>query len=265
MLKNVILIVFSLFAISANAQYWFGPKVGLHRNDFIYQESNYKSDSFDVKSNYNGQYGVVLVYQATEKYAVHGELYYERLNKKVTNKDGSDIPVYSKTNFNYLSLPFSLRWNFGREPTHFYIAGGPKLSLWLGGSGEILLDEFSEDKTVEGPLDYKMRFTSNRSDRGNNYRTIAEANILQYGLQVSSGVYFDVVSGGRVLLDVRYSFGHSNMGFNNNPDFSFDEYTEDWEFRNYTLSVSLAYLFEYNVALQRKGASTNKISKKSKR
>ena len=79
----------------------------------------------------------MMIYQASEKYAVMAELIYERINRKVTEKEGSDIEVYSKSVYNYLSVPFSLRWDFGREPTYYYISGGPKISYWLGGTGEI--------------------------------------------------------------------------------------------------------------------------------
>ncbi len=261
--KHFLFLSLVCFCTVAHGQYWFGPKGGIQRTDFIYQDSKYKSDSFEVSSDYSGQFGLVLIYQASEKYAVHAELNYERLNKQVTNKDEDEIPIFSKTRFHYLTIPFSLRWNFGREPVHFYVAGGPKLSYWLGGSGEILLDEFNEARTVDAPIPYSLHFRQSKGGDSDK-RSIVEANRLQYGLQVSTGVYFDIVTGGRLLVDLRYSFGHSNMGFNDNSDFTFETYEENFEFRNYSLSISLAYLFEYNVALQRKGSSTNKLSKKSK-
>ena len=252
------------FYTAANGQYWFGPKGGIQRTDFIFQEADYKTDSFNVSSDLSGQFGLMFIYQASEKYAVHAELNYERLNKKVTNKADDDIPIFSKTRFHYLTIPFSLRWNFGSEPVHYYIGGGPKLSYWLGGTGEILLDEFNEARTVDAPIPYSIYFTQDKGGDSDK-RAIVEANRFQYGLQVSTGMYFDVVTGGRVLVDLRYSFGHSNMGFNDNSDFTFTTYTENFEFRNYSLSLSLAYLFEYDAALQRKGSSTNKNSRKVRR
>ncbi len=247
-----------------HAQYWFGPRVGLQRADFIYQDSQYKKDSFDVSNHYGGHYGIMMIYQASDKYAVSGELLYEQIGKKVTNRADDDVSVYSQTSFRYLSFPFSLRWNFGSEPVYFYVAGGPKLSYWLGGTGEILLDEFNEAKTVVDPIPYSVKF---KQENGGDFdrRSVVEANRVQYGLQVSAGMYFDVVTGGRILVDLRYSFGHSNMGFNDNADYKFVTYEENFEFRNYTLSATLAYLFEYNAALQRKGSSTNKNSKKVKK
>jgi hypothetical protein len=247
-----------------HAQYWFGPRVGLQRTDFIYQDSEYKKDSFNVSNHFGGQYGLMVIYQASEKYAVSGELFYEQISKKVTNKEDDEIPIYSQTSFRYLSLPFSLRWNFGKEPVFFYVAGGPKLSYWLGGSGEILLDEFNQSKTIEDPIPYSVKF---KREKGGDFdrRAVVEANRVQYGLQVSTGMYFDVVSGGRILVDLRYAFGHSNMAFNGNTDYTYSEYEENFEFRNYTLSATIAYLFEYDVALQRKGSSTNRNSKKIKK
>ncbi|MFH6981804.1 outer membrane beta-barrel protein [Marinoscillum luteum] len=264
MIKYFIVVFYLLCWTGANAQYWFGPKVGGHRTDFVYQESTYKSDSFDVSTDYGLQGGVMMIYQASEKYAVMAELIYERINRKVTEKEGSDIEVYSKSVYNYLSIPFSLRWDFGREPTYYYISGGPKLSYWLGGTGEIYLDELNESRTLDGPLPYKFEFSQRKGDIP-NHRAVPQANRFQYGLQVGAGVYFDVATGGRVLVDLRHSFGHSNMGFNGNPNFSFDTYQENFRYRNYTLSLSVAYLFEYDVQLQRKGMSTIKESNKPKK
>lgn len=263
-MKHLLPVFLLLLITQANAQYWFGPKIGGQRTDFIYQEEDYKTDSFNVGEDYGMQFGLVMIYQATEKYAVHTELIYERINKEVTNKEDDDIPVFSQSTYNYLSIPLSLRWNFGREPTYYYISGGPKLSFWLGGSGEIYLDEFNESRAIDGPLPYDFAFKqANGGDQ--NSRAIVEANRVQYGLQAGGGVYFDIATGGRLLFDLRYAFGHSNMGFNNNADFSFETYQENFKYRNYSLSLSVAYLFEYDVELQKKGMSTIRDSNKRKR
>lgn len=257
------LLLFSLLAFSQiQAQYWFGPKVGVQRTDFKYQVPEYKDDSFNIKPNYNFQVGGVLVYQASDKYAIHGELVYERIRRELTNKEGSLVPVYSDIVFNYLSVPFSLRWNFGGDPLHFYVSGGPKLSYWLGGTGKVFLDEFNEFGNGE-ILRYDFVYRQSKSEVTNSTKlAVVEANRVQYSLQIATGTYFDLLEGGRIMIDLRYSFGHSNVGFNNNPDFQYDAYKENFRFRNNMFSISLAYLFEYDVRGRAKGMSTIKESNK---
>lgn len=247
---------------SASAQYWFGPKVGAQRTDFIYHNKEYKQDSFKIRADYGIHAGAMVIYQATDKYSVQGELLWERLTKLVTEKEDSNVPVYSKSNYNYLSVPFSLRWNFGGEPIHFYVGGGPKISYFLGGTGFLDLDEF--DEGTGEPKDYRFVFKQSKSD-GVTKLAVPEINRIQYALTVSGGVYLDLVTGGRLSIDLRYSFGHSNVGFNNNRDFVHNTYSENFRYRQNILSVSLAYLFEYDVKLQSKGMSTIDESNKKKR
>ncbi len=257
--KSVLLFsVIFLLAFDLSAQYWFGPKVGFHRTDHIYQATNYKSDSFNVKPNYNFQFGAVMTYQASDKYSVHTEVNFERYGKSLENFEG-DPQAISKSNSGFLTVPFVLRYNFGKAPFLFYINGGTKLSYWLYQNGT-LENEFLQEG--EPPiLDYRLVF---RDDSSTDFdrRNLERPNRLQYALLAGGGMYFDLANEARIMLDIRYSFGHSNMGFNGSRDFDFEPYVEDFEYRHNALSISVGYMFEYNAQLQRKGRSTNKLSNK---
>ena len=51
----------------------------------------------------------------------------------------------------------------------------------------------------------------------------------------------------------------------NNSNIPEGGYQENYEYTHNTLSVSLAYMFEYNTQLKRKGGSTSSASKKTKK
>lgn len=263
-MKYLVLVVLGFCSVSAQAQFWFGPKIGVQQTNFVYQEPKYKQDTVSVGDDQGFQFGGIFVYQGTEKYAAQVELLWERIQKTVTNLPTSEVPIYSFTQYEFLSLPLSLRYNFGNEPIHYYIAGGPKLSLWMSGKGSLYLDELNEAKTLDGPIDYKFVF---RESKGGDFnrRTVIDANRLQYSLQVSTGMYFDLQFGGRLLLDLRYSFGHSNMAFNKSAEFKYDSYYENLEFRNNTLSANIAYIFGYDAAAAKKGLSTIEDSRDVKK
>ena len=72
-----------------------------------------------------------------------------------------------------------------------------------------------------------------------------------------------VLGGGRVLVDFRYNFSHSNLGFNGSQDFAFsgESYYENFEHRNHSITLSVGYLLYYNSQLKRKGSSTAKVKK----
>lgn len=272
---------FVLFGLihQANAQYWFGPKVGFHRVDHNYQTTGYKGDSFNIAPNYNFQVGFVMTYTASKRYSAHAEINWERIGKHVKNIENENLVlnqlVDSRMNFHFLTIPFMLRVNFGRPPVHYYINGGPKLSFWLGGNGNTTLEEFVENRLDENgevvPEVWQIRFKQRKSDKqdinsydpySSNRMALEKANILQYSLTLGGGAYFDIRGGSRIMLDLRYSFGHSNMGFNGSQDFEWEGYYENFEYRHHMMSLSAGYMFEFDAKMQRKGKSTNKLSNK---
>ncbi|MEQ8336947.1 MAG: outer membrane beta-barrel protein [Cyclobacteriaceae bacterium] len=251
-MKILIFCVFLLTGTLSYAQYWFGPKIGGHRIDHVYQDNEYKQDTVRVIPNHNFQGGFVFHYSSDDRYSFRTEIVYERIGIVVKNRDVT--PIHSRMTNHFISLPLQLRMSFNQGSTHYYINGGPKISYWVSGNGYIDLDEFLDDSI--DPINYNIVFKESKKVRENQL-ALPGANRFQYALTVGAGSYVDLAVGGRLEIDFRYSFGHSNMGFNRNPDVTFSEYYDNLTYRNFMLSVSVAYLMEYNAQLKRKGASTN--------
>lgn len=257
------------------SQYWIGPKVGYHYTLHDYQDDRYL-DNYTSAKDHNFEAGLVVTYTANDRYAVHGELYYEQISNRVRNK--ANFQVDSRTNYNYLSAPILLRISMGHAPVHWYLNAGPKVSFWLSGNGVL---EYADDEAgnEQGIVreDYKVVFNRSKAGLDEGPYFIYEANRIQYSLTAGGGFYLDLANGGRLMVDFRYNWGHSNMGFNEdvnvkngtlniNGDFAPENgYFENYEFSNTTLSFSLAYMFEYNTQLKRKGGSTSGESKKTKK
>lgn len=266
LMKYVIGLLFCICFYASQAQYWFGPKFGIHRASFEYDNTLYKVDSFSVNESYGLQLGGVFVYEATSMYSVQTEITYKRINKKVENKLVS--PIISNSTYNYLSIPFLLRVSFGSEPIHYFVGGGPEVNIWLGGKGDIKLDEFAEGPV--GVLDendglYRQTYdvTYQQSKSEDNLWAIPNANRVQYTLTAVAGVYLDLVSNGRLLIEGRYMWGHSNLGFNDNPNFTWESYYENFEHRINMATISIAYLFHYDAKEARKGMSNLSESKQA--
>ena len=274
-MKYFLIFTFSFIAFSAFSQYWFGPKIGFSYIDHIFQESTYERDSFNVPQNWNFQAGLALSYSATDRYAVYGELLYEKVGKKVTDlaSDGANIRTDMTNHF--LSAPVMLRITLGRVPFHYYVNGGPRLAFWLGGKGKISLDEFSEDPPAgrdenENPLPIKYTITFRRSKalEADDFSVayISNPNRLQFGLTAGGGLLFDIQGKGQLQLDFRYTWVHSNMGINGNGDFlAFTSYRENYGYYHGIATLGVAYLFGYDSQLARKGKSTSGGSNKKKR
>ncbi len=264
-MKHVVTLLLIFLSGNAYSQYWFGPKAGLNYTDHFYQESRYERDSFNIAKDINFQFGVALNYTATDLYSVYTEIVYERIGKHVKDLSGGDIVSAKMTN-NFISIPVMLRVSLGRVPFHYYINGGPKLSYWLSGNGVVLLDEFKEfrrDPTTGEALPFKYK-VSFRSAGGlqEGKAHIERAERLKFGIVVGGGGFFDLENGARLMVDLRYNWGHSNLAFNYARDLSFDSYRENLEYTHNIASISVGYLFAYNSSFKRKGKSTNRESNK---
>lgn len=263
-------------SVSLNAQYWIGPKVGYHYTIHDYQDDLYL-DNYKSEDNHNFEAGLVVTYTASDRYAVHGELFWEQIGNKVVNESG--FTVVSTSQFNYLSAPILLRVSMGHTPVHWYLNAGPKVSLWLNGKGNI---KYADDEAggLDGivDVDYKIVYSSGKAQGTEKFAYVDRANRIQYALTAGGGFYLDLANGARMMFDARYNWGHSNMGFNTDVndargallvgsqiDIPRSGYQENYEYTHNTLSFSIAYMFEYNTQLKRKGGSTSKDSKNTKK
>ncbi|GAB4245193.1 MAG: hypothetical protein Tsb0034_23640 [Ekhidna sp.] len=268
--------LFSLFILSfsASAQYWFGPKAGISYIDHVYQERSYERDSFNVSKDWNFQAGAAFNYTATGMYSVYGEIMYERIGKKLEDKFANGDFAKTEMTNHFITIPVMLRVTLGTVPFHYYVNGGPRLSYWLGGNGSFELEEFDEFPPVvddDGnplPVDYKLKFKSTNASPDDPFTAFVEKpNRVQFGLALGGGVYFDLATGGRLQLDFRMNWVHSNMGTNSNNDTNLvrQSYRENLEYFHNISSLSIAYLFGYDSQMKRKGKSTNKESNKKKK
>ncbi len=279
-MRFVLLALLVLVVFSSEAQYWIGPKVGYHYTIHDYQNPNYTKD-YKVSKDHNFEAGVVVTYTASDKYAVHGELYFEKIGNRVKNREEGNFFVNSKSSFNYLSFPILLRVSMGHQPVHWYLNGGPKLSFWVSGNG---LLQYSDDGSlnIDGTerVDYKIGFSKSEAEGSENgVYFVNEANRIQYSLTAGGGFYLDLANGARAMFDFRFNWGHSNMGFNydlqdndgrtifegNEGNIPESGYQENYEYTHNTISFSIAYMFEYNTEFKRKGSSTSSESKATKK
>lgn len=265
----------TLLTVASSGQYWIGPKVGYHYTLHDYQDDDYR-DSYKINGDHNFEAGLVVTYAASERYAVHGELLFEQIANRVRNK--SDFIVDSETRYNFISAPILLRVSMGHSPVHWYLNAGPKVSFWLGGNGNITYED--DEGNFEGfeIIDYKVAFNKKNASKGTAF-LVNDPNRLQYALTAGGGFYLDLANGARVMVDFRYNWGHSNMGFNvdvneagqtllvgsTSPEIPENGYQENYEYTHNTLSLSIAYMFEYNTDLKRKGGSTIRASRNTKK
>ncbi len=272
--KGVFIIIIILFATEVvQAQFWIGPRIGMHYTSFKYSEkpiplsNGEKLDEnspdslrykYDVENSSNFNAGIVFEYTTEGQYSVHGEVIYQRVNNRVTSQKGDPF-IDSRSTYNFISVPILLKYDFAITPEiSFYLNGGPRISYWLNGKGNIKADELLE--AGDGEKDYKINFSSPSQNNISNNFNIPKANRLQYSFDIGAGVSYNINQNLRTYADVRYTIGQSNMGFNDKADFDLQGYKESIEYSHKIVSFSVGILVGYDPSSKKKGASNNRLS-----
>lgn len=255
-----------------SGQFWVGTAVGGQLTRHVYKDVE-RHNFFSSTNDLNFHAGLVFEYQTDGVFGVHVEVDYLQMRTDVESRS------YAKTDFDkldplpevktsirnsFITLPLLAKASFGQGPLKFFLLGGPRLSYWLGGRGSFsgeALDEFESDEVTS--QNFKVAFGELSDFTGSSERlqVVERANRLQYSIDLGLGTMFDITDEQRVMVQFRYSFGHSNMAFNEGSGFSgvtVDDYVEDQEYKNPQMVLSLAYVIGYNPELQRKGKSSSK-------
>ncbi|MFY0628214.1 MAG: PorT family protein [Reichenbachiella sp.] len=274
MKKLVSTTTFLLLFIGANAQFWIGPKAGITYTNNVYDDYTYKA-RYNVSQDINWHAGLSMDYDSDGRFVVHSELTYERVGNNVSNLS-SEPKLEASSVYHFLSLPMMVRIIFSgrRSAVKFYGQAGPRMKFWLAGNGQTEADEF-EENGFNG-LAYNVRFKNveDRDDSGitdpdeSGLRQGAEfivhkPNRVQYSLDIGGGMFMDLSNGQRLSVDAKFSWGHSNMGFNVEGDgLNLPTFDEDIEYSHNMLTLSVAYLFYFDPIMARKGKSTDGTKKK---
>lgn len=247
------LLLFIIFSSPISAQFLIGPKVGFQLSKVAYEDEVYKEEHTTLfKPGFNA--GVVLNYKVNATFSLHTELFYSRKGK-VEKKEMYGVKNVAA--YHYLDLPLMLRVSYHRkikkQNVEFYGNVGPSFCYWLGGKGTLTANELVE-YTGSDKMKYKIKFEEGDSYGETLYLT--GANRLQTELNLGGGVVVDMAKGQKLMVDFRYGFGLGNtfLGTKNGGNYGLMQYTDNFEGVNHVISLSVAYLFEFNLqAMLKKG------------
>lgn len=268
-LKNKSIFVVILLIFLANetfGQLHFGPKVGLQAFMPIYGDAE-KYDGISLKPRIGFNAGAGFDYNINERFSFYTEFLYSLKGKSLNG--GIRNQFRNSATYHYLEMPVMARltWKGNIKKRYFkwYLNGGGTLNYWLAGNGYIKSYEFHEAALER--LDYVIKFKSAPDfvNSGGFNIYLPEANRVQVGLVLGGGVLLDVARRRQLMIDLRYVLRHSWLAHENAVDVGLDEYYEDFRTLEHTLSLSVAYLFEYNMGDRRKGKSTRGEKVKTKK
>lgn len=227
-----------------------GPKAGIQATRAFFDDEEYYNEYRSLPAlNYHA--GVVGNIKVTDLFSLHTELLLNQTGKKLKGKDDYSL---ARERYRNLTAPVLLRASFPIGYNQVYINAGPNLSYWLGGRGSIRIPELLEGDIEE--LDYSIRFGDRIDVAGAFY--VSDPNRLQLGIDIGAGALLPM---GRdfLMVDLRYTWGHTNMAKTESSYMNFLFFNDDLAYANHGLSLSVAYLFEFDFfTMMTKGKSKSK-------
>ena len=255
-MKIIFLASFFLFLSfgTAVAQFRLGPLAGGSVSRFIYEDEEYKSL---YKTSFKPGYhvGMALNYRVSKLYSLHTEFSYMKKGIKVRYTDAL-VNIHNRAGFHYLSAPVLLRFSFhkniGHQHIEYYANVGPEVNYWLGGRGVLETSERA-DFIKDEELKYKVSFKEDQ-DFG-NHMIVKDPSRVQMSLGLGGGAIVDLSRTQNLAFDVRASLG-IGKSFHGNQDggqYGLNMYAENLEGVHHTLSVTAAYLMNFDLKMLRKG------------
>jgi hypothetical protein len=236
-LKKILLILLLIVSNQALSQVLrIGPKVGITANQAVHDLPSYNEEFKSLPTlAYKG--GVVTNLQVSDLFSLHSEILYSQRNKSVKSKIVGD---YQKEYNRFLSVPLLCRFSYRAGYNEFYVNAGPQVSYWLGGNGKVMTAEVLENGEEE--MHYIIGFSNSEVD---NFMEISDPNRLQLGLDVGLGAVLPM-GPNFLMLDIRYSWGHTNMAKSNTSYLPISFYNDNIRYTHQVLSLSAAYLLDFD-------------------
>ena len=207
--------------------------------------------------------GLVLAFKVKDRYFLTTEYIYSQKGKNVTSKIDPDLN--DKVVYHHIDIPilFSMHFKGHLAKTRefkWYINAGPNTSYWLGGNGVIQAGDLIENRVP--PLHYKIAFGTRPDHNNADILYIKDANRLQFGMNVGAGMLLEPGGKQKIMIDLRYEIGHTQIGNAGSSQFLIpSDYQDSLKGRNKGIRLSIVYLFEFSSDPKdvNKGKSTIKL------
>ncbi len=251
MKKVIFLVICSLLCgTDLLAQYQLGPIVSIGSGKFVYGESAV-ADTVSSGNMPAMQLGIRIGQTLPKPFSLQSEVGFRREGRKMTHISGLEHTEYN----NFATGAALLRITKKGYSQSFYLESGPRLSYWLSGHGQMKGGEI-EVRRMEEPR-YRVQFATPTEITADDFYAV-EANRVQVALEVGIGTQFSVGHKQSVDLSLRYSSGHTQLGDNVIPYYNLFAYQPDQRGSNRSLSLKMAYLFDFDLKDMKKGKSTFK-------
>ena len=252
-LRFFFLIAIAFYCTESLAQVLIGPVVSGNVGYPVFKDKELR-DKLDIKPGFGYNLGASLSFRVQKRFFLQTSLLYSRKVKVLEEKQVDsfyDADFSNTLKLNYIEMPILYTAEFkgklskkGNKEFKWYLGVGPTISYWLGGKGELTDGDLLEINVNSVP--YKVTFDKNQEDVKRGEMNVTNPNRIQLALNVSTGLILEPVGFNKIMIALRYEFGHSYLSPDGDGYFGgFDGdlyYQDDLQIRMHTLNLSLQYL-----------------------
>lgn len=217
------------------------------------------ADKFDRKAfsqrNKPGYLGAAfIIFPLKDNYSFESELGFSQRGRKILSQEDTwtNIGTYYFADASMMlrkSFPFTLKKNI---PSKWFVNVGPQISYWLGGKGKIGVNQFQKYELVFKAIPAQPPGTGSDFDK----MYIDGANRWLFGVNFGVGFVAPLKRSNKILTELRFTSGHTFYADTNSAGWRTLGFSDNLRSNEKFLSLTAAYIFEFNLQEGKKGKST---------
>jgi hypothetical protein len=155
------------------------------------------------------------------------------------------------------AFPFQLKQNI---PSKWFINIGPHISYWMGGKGKIGTTKFQEYTIVFEPMPVQPPGTGADFDK----MYYSNINRWLFGVDIGVGFVAPLKRKQKIMTELRFTSGHTFYGDTNSAQWRTLGFSDNLRANEKFLTISAAYIFEFNLKEGKMGKSNKDKEMKRK-
>jgi len=242
----------SSFSVSAQ-EFSLGLKGGLLVTRSVIADK-WDRENFSQQNKLGYLGAGLIVFPLKNKYSFETEVGFSQRGRKILSNEDTwtNSGTYYYTDISMLlrkSFPFKLGENI---PSQWFVNIGPNISYWLGGHGKIGSNQFQKYDIVFEPMPEQPPGTGPDFDK----MYFTNVNRWLFGLNIGVGFVAPIKKSQKLLTELRFTSGHTFYGGTNSASWRTLGFSDNLRSNEKFLSLTVAYIFDFNLKEGKKGKST---------
>lgn len=240
-------------------KFYAGVKGGVQYNNTVFSNKEFSAGLNSVPvPGFN--LGGIMDYPIYKFYSFQMELNYTNKGRNLEYERGPLLR--NRSSYHFMEMPLLLRVNVKHKYINYYANVGPNLSYWMAGHGTL----YGRMPFESGEKSKSYRMAFGEESGSYSLMMVNKANRLHLGLDAGLGMVFQTDLKKFVMIELRYSMGHTHLAGKESGNFGSREVNENLEAYNRTISLNVAYIHNFNLWESfRKGRTTMSLKQGSRK